>query len=200
MGAPLFEEATVALDIKGRIGILGANGAGKSTLLKVMQGKLTPQRGSLQVNRNMRVGTFAQHHVDALDLAATCVDCIQASYPGMSDQEARGILGKFGISGDMALRRIVTLSGGQKSRVALAICTYKQPHLLYLDEPTNHLDMETIDALIEAIKNFSGAVVMVSHDVYFLSQVATEFWSVSGGKVGVFRDMEQAKAASYTSA
>merc|ERR1719362_902336 len=195
--APLFEEATVALDIKGRIGILGANGAGKSTLLKVMQSKLTPQRGSLQVNRNMRVGTFAQHHVDALDLAATCVDCIQASYPGMSDQDARNILGRFGISGDMALRRIVTLSGGQKSRVALAIITYLQPHLIYLDEPTNHLDMETIDALIEAIKAFQGAVVMVSHDQYFLSQVATEFWSVAGGRVRVFREMSEAKAASY---
>merc|ERR1719195_1379654 len=99
--APLFEGATVQLDIKGRVGILGANGAGKSTLLKVLQGKLTPQRGGLQVNKNMRVGTFAQHHVDALDLASTCVDCVQASYPGLLDQEARNILGRFGIGGDM---------------------------------------------------------------------------------------------------
>jgi len=106
-------------------------------------------------------------------------------------------LGRFGISGDMALRRIKTLSGGQKSRVALAIVTYRQPHLIYLDEPTNHLDMETIDALVDAIKDFNGAVVMVSHDQYFLSQVATEFWSVAAGKLCVYRDLASAKAATY---
>jgi len=194
---PLFEDAVVNLDIHGRIGILGANGAGKSTLLKVMQAKLTPTKGTCTVNRNMRVGSFAQHHVEALDLKSNCVDCVQANYPGMSDQEARNVLGRFGVGGDMALRKIVTLSGGQKSRVALAIVTYSQPHLIYLDEPTNHLDMETIDALIEAIKNFDGAVVMVSHDQYFLSQVASEFWSVAAGKVKVFRDLASAKTSSY---
>lgn len=195
----LFSGATVSLDMKGRIGILGANGAGKSTLLKVMQGKLQPQKGQLQVNKNMRVGSFAQHHVEGLDLQATCVDCMQGVYPGMSDQDARHCLGKFGISGDMALRRILTLSGGQKSRVALAIVTYKQPHLIYLDEPTNHLDMETIDALVDCVKKFEGAVVMVSHDQYFLSQLATEFWSVANGRVSVYKDLAEAKAATYSS-
>jgi len=195
--AQLFADATLSLDITGRIGVLGANGAGKSTLLKVLQGKLVPTKGSLVINKNMRVGYFAQHHVDSLDLDASCVDCVQQSFPGLSDQDARGALGKFGISGDMALRRIKTLSGGQKSRVALSIITYRQPHLLYLDEPTNHLDMETIDALIEAIKKFNGAVLMVSHDQYFLSQVAKEFWSVAGGKVKVFRDIAEAKASAY---
>merc|ERR1711953_6887 len=193
----LFENATVSATIKSRVGILGVNGAGKSTLLKVMQSQLVPQKGSINVNRNMKVGTFAQHHVEALDLQASCVDCVQGTFPGLSDQEARNILGKFGISGDMALRTISSLSGGQKSRVALSIITYREPHLIFLDEPTNHLDMETIDALIDAIKSFSGAVIMVSHDQYFLSQVATEFWSVANGKVSVFRDIEAAKAASY---
>jgi len=195
--APLFQNATANLDIKGRIGILGANGAGKSTLLKVMQKSLIPTAGQIDINRNARVGTFAQHHVDSLDLEATCVDCVQATFPGLTDQEARSVLGRFGVSGDMALRKIKTLSGGQKSRVALAIVTYKQPHLIYLDEPTNHLDMETIDALIDAIKDFKGAVVMVSHDQYFLSQVATEFWSVAEGKLSVYRDLADAKAATY---
>merc|ERR1712056_157468 len=117
----------------------------------------------------------------------------------MNDQDARGVLGKFGISGDIALRKISTLSGGQKSRVALSIITYKEPHLIYLDEPTNHLDMETIDALIDAIKKFEGAIVMVSHDQYFLSQCATEFWSVANGKVAVYRDINEAKAGTYKS-
>merc|ERR1712039_571722 len=195
--AKLFSKATASLDIKGRIGILGANGAGKSTLLKVMQDQLTPTQGKVTINKNMRVGYFAQHHVDSLDMLSTCMDCVQAAYTGMNDQDARGVLGRFGISGDMALRRVKTLSGGQKSRVSLSIITYKQPHLLYLDEPTNHLDMETIDALIDAIKNFSGAVVIVSHDQYFLSQVATEFWSVANGKLTVYRDIAEAKAGSY---
>lgn len=197
--APLFADATVNLSIKSRIGILGANGAGKSTLLKVMQGKLTPQKGTIVVNKNMRVSSFAQHHVDGLDLSMNCVDCIQSNFPGMTDQVARNVLGRFGIQGEMAVRRIVTLSGGQKSRVALAIVTYSNPHLIYFDEPTNHLDMETIDALIEAVQGFEGAVVMVSHDQYFLSKVATEFWAVAGGKVAVFLNMADAKAASYTS-
>jgi len=192
---PLFENATIGVDVKSRIGILGANGAGKSTLLKVMQGKLVPQKGTTTVNKNMRTGTFAQHHVEALDLQSNCVDCVQSAYPGMSDQEARNILGRFGIGGDMALRKIVTLSGGQKSRVALAIITYSQPHLIFLDEPTNHLDMETIEALVDAVKAFKGAMVMVSHDQFFLSQVAAEFWSVANGKVKVFRDLSEAKAA-----
>jgi ATP-binding cassette subfamily F protein 3 len=196
---PLFERCTVNMDIKGRVGILGANGAGKSTLLKVMLGQLTPIAGQLNFNRNVRVGSFAQHHVDGLDLEATCVDCIQGAFPGMPDQDARNLLGRFGIAGDMALRRIITLSGGQKSRVALAIITFKEPHLLVLDEPTNHLDMETIDALIDGIKEFQGAVVMVSHDQYFLSQVATEFWAVANGRVAVFKDIDEAKANTYTS-
>lgn len=196
--APLFSNATVGVNITSRIGILGANGAGKSTLLKVIQGKLQAQKGTCTVNKNMRIGTFAQHHVEALDLESTCVDCVQAAYTGTSDQEARNLLGRFGIAGDMALRKIQTLSGGQKSRVALAIITYNQPHLIYLDEPTNHLDMETIEALVDAVKGFKGAMVMVSHDQFFLSQVATEFWSVAGGKVQVFRDLSEAKAVSYT--
>jgi len=195
---PLFENCTVGADINSRIGILGVNGAGKSTLLKVMLAQLIPTKGTINVNRNMTVGTFAQHHVEGLDLTSNCVDCVQAKYPGLSDQESRQILGKFGISGDMALRVIKTLSGGQKSRVALAIITHSNPHLIFLDEPTNHLDMETIDALIDAIKHFQGAVVMVSHDQYFLSQVAKEFWSVADGKVKVFRDIAAAKAASYS--
>eukprot|EP00927_Polykrikos_kofoidii_P028195 TRINITY_DN2464_c2_g1_i1.p1 TRINITY_DN2464_c2_g1~~TRINITY_DN2464_c2_g1_i1.p1 ORF type:complete len:1300 (-),score=300.87 TRINITY_DN2464_c2_g1_i1:94-3939(-) len=195
----LFTGTTVNAEISSRIGILGANGAGKSTLLKVMQGKLIPQKGTVNTNKNMRLGVFAQHHVEALDMQATCVDCVQAKFPGLSDQDARGILGRFGISGDIALRRICTLSGGQKSRVALAIITKSEPHLLFLDEPTNHLDMETIDALIGAIQHYQGAVVMVSHDQYFLSQVAKEFWSVGNGKTRVFRDISEAKAATYKS-
>jgi len=194
---PLFENATVRLDLKSRVGVLGRNGAGKSTLLKVMTGELQAQKGEVTINRNMRMAIFAQHHVDSLDLTMTCVECVQARFPNCTDQQVRNLLGRVGIVGDMAMRRVKTLSGGQKSRVAIAIVTQCEPHLIVLDEPTNHLDMETIDALIEAVENYDGAVVFVSHDQYFLSKVATELWAVADGAVRIFRDLEDAKQFTY---
>jgi ATP-binding cassette subfamily F protein 3 len=194
---PLFVNATLHIDLKSRMGVLGRNGAGKSTLLKVMIGELTAQKGAVTVNRNMRIALFAQHHVDTLDLKNTCVECVQARFPGLPDQEVRNMLGRFGIQGDMAMRRIKTLSGGQKSRVALTIITQCQPHMIVLDEPTNHLDMESIDSLIEAVENFDGAVVFVSHDQYFLSKIATELVAVANGAVRIFRDLEEAKQFTY---
>lgn len=107
------------------------------------------------------------------------------------------MLGRMGIQGDMALRRVKTLSGGQKSRVALAIVTQCEPHMIVLDEPTNHLDMETIDSLIEAIENFAGAVIFVSHDQYFLSKIATELWAVANGTIRIFQDLDAAKQFTY---
>jgi len=194
---PLFAAASARVEIKSRIGVLGRNGAGKSTLLKVMIGELNPQKGDVSINRNMRTAFFTQHHVDTLDLTLTCIECVQARFPHLSDQEVRNMLGRMGVQGDMALRRVKTLSGGQKSRVALAIATQCEPHLLLLDEPTNHLDMETIDSLCEAVDNFEGAVVFVSHDQYFLSKVATELWAVADGAVRAFRDLDEAKRFTY---
>lgn len=194
---PLFSGANVRVDSKSRVGVLGRNGAGKSTLLKVMTGELTPLKGDVTINRNMRTAFFAQHHVDTLDLTLSCIEAVQARFPSLNDLEVRNMLGRMGIQGDMALRRVKTLSGGQKSRVALAIATQCEPHLLILDEPTNHLDMETIDALIEAVENFEGAVVFVSHDQYFLSKVASELWAVADGAVRIFRDLEEAKQFTY---
>merc|ERR1712217_273969 len=196
-GSPLFEGATVRVDLKSRDGVLGRNGAGKSTLLKVMTSELSEQKGSVTVNRNMRTAVFAQHHVDQLDLTMSCIECVQAKFPSLSDLEVRNMLGRMGIQGDMALRRVKTLSGGQKSRVALAIVTRCEPHMIVLDEPTNHLDMETIDSLIEAIENFAGAVIFVSHDQYFLSKVAIELWAVANGAVRIFRDLDEAKQFTY---
>jgi len=185
------------VDLKSRVGVLGRNGAGKSTLLKVMTGELAQEKGQVSINRNMRVAVFAQHHVETLDLTMTCVECVQARFPTLSDQEVRNMLGRVGVQGEMATRRVKTLSGGQKSRVAIAIVTQCEPHLIVLDEPTNHLDMETIDSLIEAVENFEGAVVFVSHDQYFLSKVASELWAVADGKLRIFRDLDEAKQFTY---
>jgi len=107
-------------------------------------------------------------------------------------------LGCFGLSGDLALQRIETLSGGQKSRVAFSIVTFKKPHLIIMDEPTNHLDLETIDALILAVNGFGGGIVLVSHDQHFLSHVGSEFWGVAAGRVRRFDDFEATKKFSYS--
>ena len=145
------------------------------TACKVMIGELTAQKGSVTVNRNMRIALFAQHHVDTLDLKNTCIESVQSRFPGLPDQEVRNMLGRFGIQGDMALRRIKTLSGGQKSRVALTIITQCQPHMIVLDEPTNHLDMESIDSLIEAHGSESQYSIAKRHcfDIHFVHLVSS---------------------------
>jgi len=180
------------------VGILGANGSGKSTLLKVIQGELDACAGECWINRSMRWSRFAQHHVDDLALHLTAAECLQKTYPEVNELEARSQLARFGLSGDLATVPSRCLSGGQKSRVALAMAAMKKPHLILLDEPTNHLDMDTIDSLIDALKEYKGAVLLVSHDQYFLQQVATSYWSLSGGFVRNFQSLEEAKKATYS--
>mmetsp|Transcript_12694 Transcript_12694/g.28027 ORF Transcript_12694/g.28027 Transcript_12694/m.28027 type:complete len:1323 (-) Transcript_12694:333-4301(-) len=209
-GKPLCKKATGQVFLDSRIGILGRNGAGKSTLLKVMCGsekeiEAIEMKGKV-TKSPMRIATFAQHHVDTLkDLNSTCVACMEEICAGMkikiTEQQCRNLLGRMGIQGEMALRRVKTLSGGQKSRVALAVAMAREPHLIVLDEPTNHLDMETIESLIEGLIKFDGAVVFVSHDQYFLEKVATELWAVAAGGLKCFRGdgkLGEAKQFTYT--
>ena len=136
--------------------------------------------------------SFTQHHVNTLDLSATAVEFLARSFPGATPEAVRAHLGSFGVSGDLALQRMKTLSGGQKSRVAFALLTWKKPHVLLLDEPSNNLDVETIDAVIVALGNFGGAVVLVSHDQHFVESVCDEIFVVSHGAVrkfkGTFKD------------
>lgn len=195
----LLDNVSVQIRKNSRIGVLGANGAGKSTLLQLLLGELAPISGTVSNVAACTVAVFAQHHVDQLDLGSTPVECMRERFPGLPEQECRNFLGKFGIQGDRATTQMGWLSGGQKSRVVLALLCKRLPALIVLDEPTNHLDAETIDVLIEALREFKGAVVMVSHDQYFLSQVATEFWSVGQANKGVtvYHDLEEAKKATY---
>jgi ATP-binding cassette subfamily F protein 3 len=120
-------------------------------------------------------------------------------YPEVKDQQVRNHLGALGCKGDLALQKIGKLSGGQKSRVAFALLTYKEPHLLVMDEPTNHLDIESIEALILAVQRFKGGLLCVSHDQYFLANVVNEYWSVAngGGEVKAFEDIDDAKMHAY---
>uniref|UniRef100_A0A1A9WSL8 ATP-binding cassette sub-family F member 3 n=1 Tax=Glossina brevipalpis TaxID=37001 RepID=A0A1A9WSL8_9MUSC len=199
---PIFSNVNLSANSDSRICIVGENGAGKSTLLKIIVGQLTTPIGNIVSHRSLRVGYFAQHHVDHLNMNLNCVGVLAELFPGRPDEEYRRQLGSFGISGNLALQSIASLSGGQKSRVALAKMCMAEPNFLVLDEPTNHLDIETIDALGKAINAFKGGVVLVSHDERLIKVICKELWvcgnrtvrAVEGGldeyKREVYREIE----------
>ncbi|KAJ7226100.1 P-loop containing nucleoside triphosphate hydrolase protein [Mycena pura] len=174
----------VGLD--SRIAIVGANGAGKSTLIKLLTGELTPFAGHVTRNGRLRVGYFAQHHVDSLIPTMSPVQFLASKFPGKVEQDYRQHLGNFQISGMTGLQQIATLSGGQKSRVAFAALSLQQPHILLLDEPTNHLDIEGLDALMIALQKWNGGVIVISHDERFITTVAKELWVCGDGTVAKF--------------
>eukprot|EP00808_Paulinella_micropora_P028351 g52534.t1 len=190
-GKMLLNKVTADIDLKSRIGLMGANGAGKSTLINIILGKLEPLKGKVKRNEYMRYAVFTQHHMDQLDPNVSPMELLQTVYKehNVKDQQARNHLGAFGLGGDLALQLIRNLSGGQKSRVAFALLTFLQPHLIIMDEPTNHLDLDTIEALIDALGRFEGGVLLVSHDQYFLEKSVKEFWGLDArGKIGVFHE------------
>ncbi|KAM7224067.1 protein GCN20 [Rhypophila decipiens] len=182
----LLRNVDLDVQLDSRIGIVGPNGAGKTTVLKLLVGKLSPTSGTISMHPRLRIGFFAQHHVDALDLNASAVTFMAKNYPGRKDEEYRRQLGAFGITGTTGLQKMELLSGGQKSRVAFACLALQNPHILVLDEPSNHLDIEAMDALSDALKEFQGGVLMVSHDVTMLQTVCTSLWVCDNGTVEKF--------------
>ncbi|KXJ96750.1 P-loop containing nucleoside triphosphate hydrolase protein [Microdochium bolleyi] len=182
----LLQDVDLDVQLDSRIGIVGPNGAGKTTILRLLIGKLTATGGLVSQNSRLRIGFFAQHHVDALDLTMSAVSFMAKTYPGRTDEDYRRQLGAFGITGTTGLQKMAVLSGGQKSRVAFACLALTQPHILVLDEPSNHLDIEAMDALALALREFQGGVVMVSHDVTMLQTVCTSLWVCENGTVWKF--------------
>lgn len=202
----LLKNVDLDVQLDSRIGIVGPNGAGKTTVLKLLTGQLQPTSGLISQNPRLRVGYFAQHHVDGLDLTTSAVSFMAKTFPGKTDEEYRRHLGayvkslqewktmaqllttcfRFGITGTTGLQRMELLSGGQKSRVAFACLSLTNPHILVLDEPSNHLDIEGMDALSEALQKFQGGVLMVSHDVTMLQNVCTSLWVCDKGTVHQF--------------
>ncbi|CAJ2505377.1 Uu.00g127710.m01.CDS01 [Anthostomella pinea] len=190
----LLKDVDLDVQLDSRIGIVGPNGAGKTTILKLLIGKLSATTGLISQNSRLRIGFFAQHHVDALDLTMSAVSFMSKNYPGSPDEEYRRQLGSFGITGTTGLQKMEVLSGGQKSRVAFACLALTQPHILVLDEPSNHLDIEAMDALSDALNQFQGGVLMVSHDVTMLQTVCKSLWVCENGTVWKFPgDVQQYK-------
>ncbi|KAJ9706288.1 hypothetical protein PVL29_001690 [Vitis rotundifolia] len=185
-GPLLFKNLNFGIDLDSRIAMVGPNGIGKSTILKLIAGELQPSSGTVFRSAKVRIAVFSQHHVDGLDLSSNPLLYMMRCYPGVPEQKLRAHLGSFGVTGNLALQPMYTLSGGQKSRVAFAKITFKKPHIILLDEPSNHLDLDAVEALIQGLVLFQGGVLMVSHDEHLISGSVEELWVVSQGKVSPF--------------
>jgi ATP-binding cassette subfamily F protein 3 len=190
----LFSKVELMLRAGARIALLGPNGAGKSTLIKLLVGELQPTAGKLEVTPEIRVGYFAQHQLENLDSAATPLQHMERVAPQETTLALRTFLGRFGLAGNSEDRPVSSFSGGEKSRLALALLAWQKPHLLLLDEPTNHLDLDMRDALTLALEEYTGAVVVVSHDRSLIRAVADELWLVADGEAKLFDgDLEDYK-------
>ncbi|GMN31415.1 hypothetical protein TIFTF001_003244 [Ficus carica] len=185
-GPIMFKNLNFGIDLDSRIAMVGPNGIGKSTILKLIAGDLQPTSGTVFRSAKVRIAVFSQHHVDGLDLSSNPLLYMMRCYPGVPEQKLRSHLGSLGVTGNLALQPMYTLSGGQKSRVAFAKITFKKPHIILLDEPSNHLDLDAVEALIQGLVLFQGGVLMVSHDEHLISGSVEELWVVSQGKVGPF--------------
>ena len=183
----ILNECTFSVLPGMRLGLLGENGAGKSTLIKTLAGLLQERAGEVTGSEHLKIGYFAQHQLEALDLDGSPILHIQRISPETREQEIRDFLGSFMIIGDMATSEIRNFSGGEKARLALAIIAWQKPNLLLLDEPTNHLDMQMREALTDALQAFQGAVILVSHDRYLLRHCVDEFMLVDQGKLDIFK-------------
>jgi len=183
---PVLTRVTLRIDTDDRIALLGANGNGKSTLVKLLAGRLSPFSGRITRAEKLSVGYFAQHQLDELDLDASSYDHVRRLMPAAPESKVRGRAGAIGFSGKAGDTLVGSLSGGEKARLLLGLATFFGPNMIILDEPTNHLDIDSRAALVEAINDFSGAVIMVSHDRYLIEACADRLWVVAGRTVATF--------------
>jgi ATP-binding cassette subfamily F protein 3 len=180
---PVLSRVTLRVDTDDRIALLGANGNGKSTLVKLLAGKLSPFSGKVTRADKLSVGYFAQHQVDELNVDASPCDHIRKLMPDAPESKVRGRTGAIGFSGKAGDTLVKNLSGGEKARLLLGLATFFGPNMIILDEPTNHLDIDSRAALAEAINDFPGAVIMVSHDRYLIESCADRLWVVANQAV-----------------
>jgi ATP-binding cassette subfamily F protein 3 len=190
-GKAILKGLDLRIDPDDRIALLGANGNGKSTFAKLIAGRLDPMAGRQHRSNKLRSGFFAQHQIEDMTPDGTAFSHLAALLPQAREMEIRNRLGRFGFSGDKAFVKVKDLSGGERARLNFALITFDAPPMLILDEPTNHLDIDSREALAEAINDFSGAVILISHDWHLLELTADRLWLVGGGKVEPFEgDLE----------
>jgi ATP-binding cassette, subfamily F, member 3 len=182
----ILRDVRFSLEAGERIGLLGPNGAGKSTLVKTLVGELDPFSGERKAHKDLKIGYFAQHTVESLREGASALDHLQDKAPGATIQVMRDFLGTWNFAGDRAFESVDGFSGGERARLALALIAWEKPNLLLLDEPTNHLDLDMREALADALADFDGALVLVSHDRHLLGMVCDSFWRVADGVVESF--------------
>ncbi|WP_340303110.1 ABC-F family ATP-binding cassette domain-containing protein [Roseobacter sp. HKCCD7870] len=194
-GRAVLSKLDLRIDQDDRIALLGRNGEGKSTLSKLIAGKLAAMAGSVTASSKLRVGYFAQHQVDELNLDETPLDHLRRARPEEAPTRHRARLAGFGLAAAQAETKVGQLSGGQKARLSLLLATLDAPHMLILDEPTNHLDIESREALVEALSAYSGAVILVSHDMHLLGLVADRLLLVANGRVAPYEgDLDSYRA------
>ncbi len=190
-GKPVLSRLDLRLDPDDRIALIGANGNGKTTLARLLAGRLTPFAGQITRPSKLACGFFAQHQIEEMRPEASAFDHLAGRMPDALPETVRARLGAFGFGQEKAFVPVADLSGGERARLNLALVTHAAPALLILDEPTNHLDIESREVLIQAINEFSGAVVLVSHDEHLLELIADRLWLVAGGTVRPFEgDLE----------
>ncbi|MBU3078484.1 ABC-F family ATP-binding cassette domain-containing protein [Sphingomonas quercus] len=185
-GKPILQRLNFRLDPDDRVALLGRNGNGKTTLARLLAGQLKPMDGEMTASGKMKVGYFTQYQVEELDTDDTPVEHMARLMKGATPAAVRAQLGRFGFSGDKATTKVGRLSGGERARLALALITREAPHMLILDEPTNHLDVDAREALVQALAEYAGAVVVVSHDRHMLELTADRLVLVDGGTAKEF--------------
>jgi ATP-binding cassette, subfamily F, member 3 len=185
-GKPVLTRLKLRIDPDDRLALIGRNGNGKTTLARLLAGHLRPEAGRVAASGKLRVGYFAQHQIEELIAHETPLKHMERLMPQALPSEVRAQLGRFGFSGDKVNVEVRQLSGGERARLALALITREAPHILILDEPTNHLDLDAREALVEALGEFGGAVVVVSHDRHLLGLIADRLLLVDGGTVKEF--------------
>jgi ATP-binding cassette subfamily F protein 3 len=185
-GPPILRRMDLRLDIDDRIGLLGVNGAGKSTFAKLVAGALQVEAGRMHRSARMRVGWFHQHQIEAMDPTDTPMEIIRRTLPQASEAQRRSKLAQFGLGFDKQSTTVANLSGGERARLLLNLVAMEAPHLLILDEPTNHLDIDSRRALLEALNDYEGAVILITHDRSLMEMVADRLWLAADGTITPF--------------
>ena len=191
---PVLTDLNLRIEQDDRIALLGANGNGKSTLAKILSHRLLLMSGKMTTAKKMKIAYFSQHQTEELDVEKTPFEQLGDVMPGASETQIRAQLGAFGLNKAKSDTEIGKLSGGEKSRLLLALITKDAPHLLILDEPTNHLDIQSRDALLDALNAYTGAVVLITHDLHVIEMACDTLWIVRGGTCRTFTgDLEDYK-------